>query len=95
MRGSGAAPGTPDRVIRSKAFAYITGADFLVRSAYQMGKTPLLPIFAAALGADVVLLAGDVSDGDTIRVTAGADGLIIGDTVAASNRPRPNDAVVH
>ena len=42
-----------------------------------------------------MLLAGDVSDGDTIRVTAGADGLIIGDTVAASNRPRPNDAVVH
>ena len=26
-------------------------ADFLVRSAYQMGKTPLLPIFAASLGA--------------------------------------------
>jgi len=42
-----------------------------------------------------MLLAGDVSDGDTIRVTAGADGLIIGDTVAASNRPRPDDAVVH
>ena len=26
-------------------------ADFLVRSAYQMGKTPLLPIFAVSLGA--------------------------------------------
>ena len=26
-------------------------ADFLARSAYQMGKTPLLPIFAASLGA--------------------------------------------
>jgi len=26
-------------------------ADFIVRSAYQMGKTPLLPIFAASLGA--------------------------------------------
>ncbi|MFZ5964136.1 ATP-dependent chaperone ClpB [Thalassococcus sp. BH17M4-6] len=42
-----------------------------------------------------MLLAGDVSDGDAITVTAGADGLIIGDTVAASNRPRPDDAVVH
>ncbi len=34
-----------------KPLAYITGADFLVRAAYQMGKTPLLPIFAASLGA--------------------------------------------
>lgn len=33
------------------ALLKITAADLLVRSAYQMGKTPLLPIFAAALGA--------------------------------------------
>ena len=33
-------------------FISITGADFIVRSAYQMGKTPLLPIFAMALGGD-------------------------------------------
>ena len=32
-------------------FAYITTADLIARSAYQMGKTPLLPIFAAFLGA--------------------------------------------
>ncbi len=32
-------------------FVYITLADFIVRAAYQMGKTPLLPIFAATLGA--------------------------------------------
>lgn len=32
-------------------FIGITSADFIVRSAYQMGKTPLLPIFAIALGA--------------------------------------------
>ena len=38
-------------MIRSRPFACITAADFTVRSAYQMGKTPLLPIFAAALGA--------------------------------------------
>ena len=31
--------------------AYITATDFIVRSAYQMGKSPLLPVFAAALGA--------------------------------------------
>ncbi len=32
-------------------FRAIILADFLARSAYQMGKTPLLPIFAASLGA--------------------------------------------
>ncbi|APE44764.1 ATP-dependent chaperone ClpB [Sulfitobacter alexandrii] len=42
-----------------------------------------------------MILAGDIRDGDTITVTAGADGLIIGDRVAASNRPKPNDATVH
>ena len=42
-----------------------------------------------------MLLAGDVKDGDTVTVRAGADGLIIGDQVAASNRPTPDDATVH
>ncbi|MDU8910677.1 ATP-dependent chaperone ClpB [Aestuariicoccus sp. MJ-SS9] len=42
-----------------------------------------------------MLLAGDVADGDTVPVSAGTDGLIIGDRIAASNRPRPDDAVVH
>ena len=36
-------------------------ADFLARSAYQMGKTPLLPIFAAALGASGAFLGLIVS----------------------------------
>ncbi len=42
-------------------FVQITLADFIVRSAYQMGKTPLLPIFAASLGASDVLLGLIVS----------------------------------
>ncbi|MBM1815946.1 ATP-dependent chaperone ClpB [Pseudosulfitobacter pseudonitzschiae] len=42
-----------------------------------------------------MLLAGDVMDGDSIPVTAGSEGLIIGDRVAGTNRPRPDDAVVH
>jgi len=46
---------------RRRDFAYITLADFLVRSAYQMGKTPLLPIFAASLGASDALLGFIVS----------------------------------
>ena len=36
-------------------------ADFLARSAYQMGKTPLLPIFAAGLGASGAFLGLIVS----------------------------------
>ena len=48
-------------MIRSRGFALITGADFVVRSAYQMGKSPLLPIYAAALGAGDVFLGFIVS----------------------------------
>ena len=43
------------------SFFSITLADFIVRSAYQVGKTPLLPIFAASLGASGVLLGFVVS----------------------------------
>jgi len=42
-----------------------------------------------------MILAGDVKDGDTLTVTAGADGLIVGERVAATNRPKPDDAVLH
>ncbi|WP_420013030.1 ATP-dependent chaperone ClpB [Tateyamaria sp.] len=61
------------------------------------GARPLKRVIQSALQNPLaeMLLAGDVRDGDTIEVTAGAEGLIIGDTVAATNRPRPDDAVVH
>jgi ATP-dependent Clp protease ATP-binding subunit ClpB len=42
-----------------------------------------------------MLLSGDVLDGATVTVSAGADGLIIGDRVSASRRVRPDEAVVH
>ena len=42
-----------------------------------------------------MMLFGEVKDGDTVHVSAGADGLIVGDRVSASNRPKPDDAVVH
>lgn len=48
-------------MFRSKPFVYITLAEFIVRSAYQMGKIPLLPIFAASLGAGPALLGFIVS----------------------------------
>jgi hypothetical protein len=42
-----------------------------------------------------MILSGDVLDGETVTVSAGADGLIIGDRVAPTRRERPMDAVVH
>ncbi len=39
----------------------LTAADFVVRTAYQMGKTPLLPIYAAALGAGDLIIGAVVS----------------------------------
>jgi len=42
-----------------------------------------------------MILSGDVMDGSTVVISAGADGLIIGDRVSASRRERPQDAVVH
>ncbi|MBS9717926.1 ATP-dependent chaperone ClpB [Pseudohalocynthiibacter aestuariivivens] len=42
-----------------------------------------------------MLLAGEVLDGDTIPVSAGADGLIVGDRVSSSDRKPPEDAVLH
>ena len=61
------------------------------------GARPLKRVIQRALQDPLaeMILAGDVRDGDLIKVTAGADGLIIGDRVAASNRPKPDDAVVH
>jgi ATP-dependent Clp protease ATP-binding subunit ClpB len=42
-----------------------------------------------------MILAGDVKDGDAVQVSAGADGLIVGGRVSASNRQPPQDAVLH
>ena len=42
-----------------------------------------------------MILSGDVMDGATVTISAGVDGLIIGDRVASSRRERPQDAVVH
>ncbi|SPH23868.1 Chaperone protein ClpB [Defluviimonas aquaemixtae] len=42
-----------------------------------------------------MLLAGDIKDGDTVNVSAGAEGLVVGERVSKSTRPRPEDAVLH
>ena len=61
------------------------------------GARPLKRVIQRALQDQLaeMILAGDVSDGSVIHVSAGADGLIVGDRVAPSNRPKPDDAVVH
>ncbi|WP_435311049.1 ATP-dependent chaperone ClpB [Primorskyibacter sedentarius] len=61
------------------------------------GARPLKRVLQRALQDPLaeMLLSGDVVDGSTIPVSAGVDGLIIGDRVGATNRPKPDDAVVH
>ncbi|MDP5348998.1 MAG: AAA family ATPase, partial [Paracoccaceae bacterium] len=61
------------------------------------GARPLKRVIQRALQDPLaeMLLAGDIKDGTIVPVSAGADGLIIGDRIAASNRPKPDGAVVH
>jgi ATP-dependent Clp protease ATP-binding subunit ClpB len=61
------------------------------------GARPLKRVIQRALQDQLaeMILAGEVSDGDTVPVSAGADGLIVGERVSGSSRPRPDDAVVH
>jgi ATP-dependent Clp protease ATP-binding subunit ClpB len=61
------------------------------------GARPLKRVIQRALQDQLadMILSGDVMDGSNISVSAGSDGLIVGDRVAPSNRPKPDDAVVH
>jgi len=61
------------------------------------GARPLKRVIQSSLQNPLaeMLLAGDVKDGDTIEVSVGPEGLIIGDRISGTNRPRPDDAVVH
>ncbi|WP_108861826.1 ATP-dependent chaperone ClpB [Ruegeria sp. Alg231-54] len=61
------------------------------------GARPLKRVIQRALQNPLAeaLLAGEIKDGETVPVTAGPDGLIIGDRLGTSERPRPDDAVVH
>ena len=61
------------------------------------GARPLKRVIQRALQDPLaeMLLAGDVADGETLAVSAGAEGLLIGDRVGATHRERPNEASVH
>jgi ATP-dependent Clp protease ATP-binding subunit ClpB len=73
--------------------------DWLAQEGYDpvFGARPLKRVIQRNLQDPLaeMLLAGEIRDGDTVPVGAGADGLIVGDRLAASNRPKPDDAVVH
>jgi len=61
------------------------------------GARPLKRVIQTALQNQLaeMLLSGDIVDGSVIEVSAGVDGLMIGDRVGASNRPKPDEATMH
>ena len=61
------------------------------------GARPLKRVIQSALQNQLaeMLLAGEIGEGDTLLITAGVEGLIVGDRVSTSNRLPPEDAVVH
>ena len=61
------------------------------------GARPLKRVIQSALQNPLaeMILSGDVKDGEVISVEAGVEGLLIGDRVSSTKRPRPDDAVVH
>ena len=73
--------------------------EWLANEGYDpvFGARPLKRVIQRALQNPLAeaLLAGEIKDGETVPVTTGAEGLIIGDRLGTSERPRPDDAVVH
>ncbi len=73
--------------------------EWLANEGYDpvFGARPLKRVIQRALQNPLAeaLLAGEIKDGETVPVTAGTDGLIIGDRLGTSERPRPDDALVH
>ncbi|WP_171212934.1 ATP-dependent chaperone ClpB [Ruegeria sp. HKCCA5426] len=73
--------------------------EWLANEGYDpvFGARPLKRVIQRALQNPLAeaLLAGEIKDGEAVPVTAGSDGLIIGDRLGTSERPRPDDAVVH
>jgi ATP-dependent Clp protease ATP-binding subunit ClpB len=61
------------------------------------GARPLKRVIQRALQDQLaeMILAGDVLDGDSVSVSVGADGLIVGNRVSGSQRAKPQDVVLH
>ena len=73
--------------------------EWLANEGYDpvFGARPLKRVIQKALQDPLaeMLLGGEVKDGDVIPVSAGADGLLIGDRVGRSDRQPPEEAVLH
>ena len=61
------------------------------------GARPLKRVIQNAIQNPIaeMLLSGDIDDNDTVHITAGSDGLIVGDRVGLSGMTPPEDVVVH
>ena len=61
------------------------------------GARPLKRVIKRSLQDQLaeMILAGDIGDGAKVHVTVGPDGLMVGDRVAPSKRPKPDEAVLH
>ncbi|MEM8879267.1 MAG: ATP-dependent chaperone ClpB [Pseudomonadota bacterium] len=61
------------------------------------GARPLKRVIQRALQDQLaeMILAGDIKDGETVSVSAGPDGLLVGDRISGSRRTPPAEAVVH
>ena len=61
------------------------------------GARPLKRVIQNAIQNPIaeMLLSGDIGDNDTVYITAGSDGLIVGDRVGSSGMTPPEDVVVH
>jgi len=73
--------------------------EWLAEEGYDpvFGARPLKRVIQRALQDQLaeMILAGDVADGETVQVSAAADGLMVGDRISASKRTPLEEAVVH
>jgi ATP-dependent Clp protease ATP-binding subunit ClpB len=61
------------------------------------GARPLKRVIQQALQDPLaeMILAGDITEGDTLAVDASTEGLIMGDRLSQSNQNPPDEAVLH
>ncbi len=61
------------------------------------GARPLKRVIQRSLQDELanLILRGDVMDGATVVISAGADGLIVGDQIIPTRQARPPEAVIH
>jgi len=90
-----------DRLVGRKITLQMDQAarDWMAEEGYDpvFGARPLKRVIQRHLQDPLasMILAGEVMDGSTVVISAGAEGLLIGDRVSSSRRERPSDAVVH